>query len=66
MVGRVRAHEEWKEELARHRALADSSVDRFSAIPRKAPAAFSGAGAFRARSRAHGAMIPGSAPPASG
>ncbi|MEV7530669.1 ABC-F family ATP-binding cassette domain-containing protein [Streptomyces hydrogenans] len=53
---RAREYTEWKEELARHRALADSAVDRFSAIPRKAPAAFSGAGAFRARSRAHGAM----------
>ncbi|WP_426403856.1 ribosomal protection-like ABC-F family protein [Streptomyces sp. R-07] len=53
---RQREHEEWKAELARHRALADTNIDRFSAIPRKAPAAFSGAGAFRARSRAHGAM----------
>ncbi|MFF9849395.1 ribosomal protection-like ABC-F family protein [Streptomyces litmocidini] len=53
---RQREHEEWKEELARYRALADTHIDRFSAIPRKAPAAFSGAGAFRARSRAHGAM----------
>ncbi|MET9347064.1 ABC-F family ATP-binding cassette domain-containing protein [Streptomyces termitum] len=53
---RVREHEEWKEEAARLRALADVNIDRFSAIPRKAPAAFSGAGAFRARSRAHGAM----------
>ncbi|MEU6619410.1 ribosomal protection-like ABC-F family protein [Streptomyces litmocidini] len=53
---RQREYEEWKEELARYRALADTSIDRFSAIPRKAPAAFSGAGAFRARSRAHGAM----------
>ncbi|MYS09162.1 ATP-binding cassette domain-containing protein [Streptomyces sp. SID6041] len=53
---RQREYEEWKEELARHRALADTHIDRFSAIPRKAPAAFSGAGAFRARSRAHGAM----------
>ncbi|WP_369149399.1 ribosomal protection-like ABC-F family protein [Streptomyces sp. R44] len=53
---RQREHEEWKAELARHRALADTHIDRFSAIPRKAPAAFSGAGAFRARSRAHGAM----------
>ncbi|MFE1266709.1 ABC-F family ATP-binding cassette domain-containing protein [Streptomyces sp. NPDC058758] len=53
---RAREYEEWKEELARHRALADSTIDRFTAIPRKAPAAFSGAGAFRARSRAHGAM----------
>ncbi|WP_017240259.1 ABC-F family ATP-binding cassette domain-containing protein [Streptomyces sp. SS] len=53
---RQREHEEWKEELARYRSLADTHIDRFSAIPRKAPAAFSGAGAFRARSRAHGAM----------
>ncbi|WP_051845663.1 ribosomal protection-like ABC-F family protein [Streptomyces globisporus] len=53
---RQREYEEWKEELARYRALADTHIDRFSAIPRKAPAAFSGAGAFRARSRAHGAM----------
>ncbi|WP_052499184.1 ribosomal protection-like ABC-F family protein [Streptomyces vietnamensis] len=53
---RQREYEEWKAELARHRALADTHIDRFSAIPRKAPAAFSGAGAFRARSRAHGAM----------
>ncbi|MFB7515498.1 ribosomal protection-like ABC-F family protein [Streptomyces sp. NPDC056144] len=53
---RQREYEEWKEETARYRALADTHIDRFSAIPRKAPAAFSGAGAFRARSRAHGAM----------
>ncbi|MFD8209996.1 ribosomal protection-like ABC-F family protein [Streptomyces sp. NPDC059695] len=53
---RQREYEEWRAELARHRALADRNIDRFSAIPRKAPAAFSGAGAFRARSRAHGAM----------
>ncbi|MFE0650057.1 ABC-F family ATP-binding cassette domain-containing protein [Streptomyces sp. NPDC059534] len=53
---RQRAHEEWKADLARYTALADTHIDRFSAIPRKAPAAFSGAGAFRARSRAHGAM----------
>ncbi|OKJ60966.1 tylosin resistance protein TlrC [Streptomyces sp. CB02009] len=53
---RQREHEEWKDELARYRALADTNIDRFSAIPRKAPASFSGAGAFRARARAHGAM----------
>ncbi|MET9935033.1 ATP-binding cassette domain-containing protein, partial [Streptomyces sp. NPDC006324] len=53
---RVREYEEWRNELARYTALADTHIDRFSAIPRKAPAAFSGAGAFRARSRAHGAM----------
>ncbi|MGO4629413.1 ABC-F family ATP-binding cassette domain-containing protein [Streptomyces sp. 2RAF24] len=53
---REREYAEWRAEWARHSALADSTIDRFSAIPRKAPAAFSGAGAFRARSRAHGAM----------
>ncbi|MFI8517592.1 ABC-F family ATP-binding cassette domain-containing protein [Streptomyces sp. NPDC085481] len=53
---REREYEEWRAETARYSALADSTIDRFSAIPRKAPAAFSGAGAFRARSRAHGAM----------
>ncbi|MEV7276997.1 ribosomal protection-like ABC-F family protein [Streptomyces sp. NPDC093111] len=53
---REREYEEWRAEWARHSARADSTIDRFSAIPRKAPAAFSGAGAFRARSRAHGAM----------
>ncbi|MEU8525518.1 ribosomal protection-like ABC-F family protein [Streptomyces sp. NPDC048629] len=51
-----REYEEWRAETARYAALADSNIDRFSHIPRKAPAAFSGAGAFRARSRAHGAM----------
>ncbi|MYV70207.1 ATP-binding cassette domain-containing protein, partial [Streptomyces sp. SID2131] len=40
---RVREYEEWKDELARYTALADTHIDRFSAIPRKAPAAFSGA-----------------------
>ncbi|MFI9451917.1 ribosomal protection-like ABC-F family protein [Amycolatopsis sp. NPDC052450] len=52
----VREYEEWRLEKARYERLADVNIDRFSAIPRKAPAAFSGAGAFRARSRAHGAM----------
>ncbi|RSM73939.1 ABC-F type ribosomal protection protein [Amycolatopsis sp. WAC 01375] len=51
----VREYEEWRLEKARYERLADVNIDRFSAIPRKAPAAFSGAGAFRARSRAHGA-----------
>ncbi|MFF6775521.1 ABC-F family ATP-binding cassette domain-containing protein [Streptomyces sp. NPDC012637] len=53
---REREYTEWRAETARHTALADGNIDRFSHIPRKAPAAFSGAGAFRARSRAHGAM----------
>ncbi|MEU3770007.1 ribosomal protection-like ABC-F family protein [Amycolatopsis keratiniphila] len=52
----VREYEEWRLEKTRYERLADVNIDRFSAIPRKAPAAFSGAGAFRARSRAHGAM----------
>ncbi|MFI6639676.1 ribosomal protection-like ABC-F family protein [Streptomyces sp. NPDC050504] len=51
-----REHERWKAEVARHSELADRNIGLLSAIPRKAPAAFSGAGAFRARSRAHGAM----------
>ncbi|MER6668605.1 ribosomal protection-like ABC-F family protein [Amycolatopsis japonica] len=52
----VREYEEWRLEKSRYERMADVNIDRFSAIPRKAPAAFSGAGAFRARSRAHGAM----------
>ncbi|WP_447038823.1 ribosomal protection-like ABC-F family protein [Streptomyces sp. DSM 118878] len=51
-----REYEEWRAEVARHSALAESNAGLLSAIPRKAPSAFSGAGAFRARSRAHGAM----------
>ncbi|EPH40257.1 ribosomal protection-like ABC-F family protein [Streptomyces aurantiacus] len=51
-----REYEEWRAEVARQSRLADSAVGRLDAIPRKAPSAFSGAGAFRARSRAHGAM----------
>ncbi|GGO46571.1 ribosomal protection-like ABC-F family protein [Streptomyces lasiicapitis] len=51
-----REYEEWRAEVARQSRLADSGIGRLDAIPRKAPAAFSGAGAFRARSRAHGAM----------
>ncbi|MER5863651.1 ATP-binding cassette domain-containing protein [Kitasatospora sp. NPDC002040] len=49
-------HERWRAEVVRHTALAESNIGSLAAIPRKAPAAFSGAGAFRARSRAHGAM----------
>ncbi len=52
----ARRHEEWKEELARQTALAESNTEHLHAIPRKQPRGFSGAGAFRARSRAHGAM----------
>ncbi|MFD5947659.1 ribosomal protection-like ABC-F family protein [Streptomyces collinus] len=51
-----RAYEEWRTEVTRQSRLADSHIGRLEAIPRKGPWAFSGAGAFRARSRAHGAM----------
>ena len=52
----AREYEDWRADLARQEALVGANIDRLAAIPRKAPAAFSGAGAFRARSRAHGAM----------
>ncbi|WP_229897501.1 ABC-F family ATP-binding cassette domain-containing protein [Streptomyces finlayi] len=52
----ARQHEEWKKELARQSALASTHATHLHAIPRKVPRGFSGAGAFRARSRAHGAM----------
>ncbi|MFI7705146.1 ribosomal protection-like ABC-F family protein [Nonomuraea sp. NPDC049480] len=52
----AREHKEWRAEVTHQEELADSNAGRLAAIPRKAPAAFSGAGAFRARSRAHGAM----------
>ncbi|MFI2777750.1 ABC-F family ATP-binding cassette domain-containing protein [Streptomyces sp. ALB3] len=51
-----REHEEWRTEVARQSVLADAHQGRLAAIPRKGPRGFSGAGAFRARSRAHGAM----------
>ncbi|GAA4900730.1 macrolide transport system ATP-binding/permease protein [Stackebrandtia albiflava] len=53
---RLREHARWRDEVSRHTALLDANAGRLAGIPRKAPAAFSGAGAFRARSRAHGAM----------
>ncbi|WP_037686767.1 ATP-binding cassette domain-containing protein [Streptomyces aureocirculatus] len=40
----------------RQSRLAESHIGRLGAIPRKLPRGFSGAGAFRARSRAHGAQ----------
>ncbi|MFF0751327.1 ribosomal protection-like ABC-F family protein [Streptomyces sp. NPDC004267] len=55
-AGRERAYEEWRAERARYAALADTHTDHLAAIPRKVPRGFSGAGAFRARSRTHGAM----------
>jgi macrolide transport system ATP-binding/permease protein len=49
-------HEQWRNEVIRQERLADSGIGMLSEIPRKAPSAFSGSGAFRARSRAHGAQ----------
>ncbi|AQS72425.1 ABC-F family ATP-binding cassette domain-containing protein [Streptomyces pactum] len=49
-------HEQWNVEVGRHRHLAESGIGQLAEIPRKGPWAFSGAGAFRARSRSHGAQ----------
>ncbi|MBB5076122.1 ATPase subunit of ABC transporter with duplicated ATPase domains [Nonomuraea endophytica] len=49
-------HEEWKNELARHATLVDANASRLGAIPRKVAKAGMGTGAWRARSRTHGAM----------
>nr|WP_223837969.1 ATP-binding cassette domain-containing protein [Streptomyces venezuelae] len=51
-----REYEEWRTEFARAERLAEANIGRIGEIPRKLPRGFSGAGAFRARSRAHGAM----------
>ncbi|MFC9820546.1 ATP-binding cassette domain-containing protein [Streptomyces erythrochromogenes] len=52
---REREYEEWREEVRSAERLADANTGRIAAIPRKLPRGFSGAGAFRARSRTHGA-----------
>ncbi|MBN6050604.1 TlrC/CarA/OleB/SrmB family ABC-F type ribosomal protection protein [Nonomuraea sp. RK-328] len=52
----TQAYEDWKAEVARQSSIAESNVARMHAIPRKVPLAVNGSGAFRARSRAHGAM----------
>ncbi|MFF0548845.1 ABC-F family ATP-binding cassette domain-containing protein [Streptomyces sp. NPDC004311] len=52
---REREYEEWKAEVRDAERLAETNIGRFAAIPRKLPRGFSGAGAFRARSRTHGA-----------
>nr|WP_082310141.1 ATP-binding cassette domain-containing protein [Nonomuraea sp. SBT364] len=49
------AHEEWKAELARHADLVSANAVRLAAIPRKVAKAGMGTGAWRARSRTHGA-----------
>ncbi|GAB3151537.1 ABC-F family ATP-binding cassette domain-containing protein [Micromonospora sonneratiae] len=52
----IREYDQWRADVTRQTDRAESNVVRLDAIPRKLPRGFSGAGAFRARSRAHGAM----------
>ncbi|MGR6913561.1 ABC-F family ATP-binding cassette domain-containing protein [[Actinomadura] parvosata] len=54
-AARLRAYEEWKHELARHSELVAANAGRMAAIPRKMAKAGMGTGAWRARSRTHGA-----------
>lgn len=49
-------HEEWRSELARSEALVTANASRLAAIPRRLELDGFGHGAFRARSRDHGAM----------
>ncbi len=49
-------HEEWRTELARSEALVSANASRLAAIPRKLELDGFGHGAFRARSRDHGAV----------
>ncbi|WP_454338148.1 ribosomal protection-like ABC-F family protein [Streptomyces glaucescens] len=50
----AREHEQWRAETARQERLARANIGLLAEIPRTGPRSFSGAGAFRARSRAHG------------
>ncbi|MFV2177104.1 ribosomal protection-like ABC-F family protein [Actinomadura sp. LOL_016] len=54
-AAQARAHEEWKAERERHAALVTANAGRLAGIPRKTPKAGMGTGAWRARSRTHGA-----------
>jgi macrolide transport system ATP-binding/permease protein len=54
-AARLRAYEEWKQELARHSGLVTANAGHMAAIPRKMAKAGMGTGAWRARSRTHGA-----------
>ena len=49
------AYEHWSAELGRHQSIVESNAGNLAAIPRKLDKPGSGAGAFRARSRTHGA-----------
>ncbi|MEU7829709.1 ABC-F family ATP-binding cassette domain-containing protein [Nonomuraea sp. NPDC049129] len=54
-AAQARAHEEWKTELDRHATLVAANAGRLASIPRKTAKAGMGTGAWRARSRTHGA-----------
>ncbi|MGW5412990.1 TlrC/CarA/OleB/SrmB family ABC-F type ribosomal protection protein [Actinomadura geliboluensis] len=54
-AAQARAHEEWRTELDRHATLVTANAGRLAAIPRKMAKAGMGTGAWRARSRTHGA-----------
>ncbi|MEV4168089.1 TlrC/CarA/OleB/SrmB family ABC-F type ribosomal protection protein [Nonomuraea sp. NPDC049709] len=54
-AARLRAYEEWKQELGRHSGLVSTNAARLAAVPRKMAKAGMGTGAWRARSRTHGA-----------
>ncbi|WP_083934438.1 ribosomal protection-like ABC-F family protein [Nocardiopsis baichengensis] len=51
----AREHEEWRQEVARQRSLVASNAFRMDAIPRRQVKAAFGYGAFKLRSRDHGA-----------
>ncbi|MGW3657042.1 TlrC/CarA/OleB/SrmB family ABC-F type ribosomal protection protein [Streptomyces sp. NPDC005151] len=52
----LQEYEDWCTELARNQKSAATNTARLEAIPRKLPFAVFGHGAFRTRSRGHGAM----------
>ncbi|MGP4111730.1 ABC-F family ATP-binding cassette domain-containing protein [Streptomyces sp. 4N509B] len=54
-AAQARAHEEWRAERDRHATLVAANAGRLAAIPRGTAKAGMGTGAWRARSRTHGA-----------
>ncbi|WP_017570277.1 TlrC/CarA/OleB/SrmB family ABC-F type ribosomal protection protein [Nocardiopsis halotolerans] len=52
----IREYEEWRNDLARQRRLAENNAQRMDAIPRRMEKAAFGHGAFKMRGAAHGAM----------
>lgn len=51
----LQAWERWRADLRRQQRIAERNVEAMEQIPRKVPIASFGSGAFRLRSRAHGA-----------